>query len=318
MIAIPRSARLAASLAGALVIFGGFAAFGQIGGLGIGGDNAPLEVTARGGIEWDRANLRYIARGEARVVYNKNVVEGDELIAYYRQKRDCGTDIFRLDASGRVRITAPGQKVVGDRAIYDSDSGVLVITGRAIKLNTATEEVTARDSLEYWEAKKLAVARGEATVIAGDRRIRADVISGYFAADSNPARSTPRPAAPPAARGRARTAAPLPTLTSGGNESRLSRLEAFGNVLVSTKTEIVRGDRGVYNAETGVATLAGNVRLTQGGTQQATGDYAEFDLKSGQSRLLARPGQGDNRVRLLLVPGQAGGGTTPPAPANRR
>ncbi len=300
----------------------GSAALGQIGGLGLGESNAPMEVVARGGIEWDRANLRYVARGDAKVTYNNNVIEGDELVAYYREKRDGGTDIFRLDASGRVRITTPSQKVVGDRAIYDSDSGVLVITGKAVKLNTPTEEVTARDSLEYWEAKKLAVARGEATIVAGDRRIRADVLSGYFVPEVATAAARPSAARPPArppARGQARAATPAPTLAASASGSRLQRVEAFGNVLVSTKSEIVRGDRGVYNADTGVATLAGNVRLTQGGSQQANGDYAEFDLKSGKSRLLARPGQGgDGRVRLLLMPGQTGGATPAPAPANRR
>ena len=166
---------LCAAIGALALASGNRMASGQIGGLGLGNGNSPLEVVARGGIEWDRANLRYIARGDARVTYDNNVVEADELVAHYRETRGGGTDIFRLDASGKVRITTPTLKVVGDKAVYDSDTAVMVITGRAIKLNTPTEEVTARDALEYWESKKLAVARGEATVVSADQIGRAHV-----------------------------------------------------------------------------------------------------------------------------------------------
>lgn len=320
----------------AAAVLGAFLAMpvhAQLGGLGIGAGNAPMEVIARNGIEWDRTNQRYIARGDAQVTYNNNVIQAEELIAYYRQKPDGNSDIFRLDATGNVRITTPQQRVSGDKVVYDSDTAVLVITGRAVKLTTATEEVTARDSLEYWEAKRLAVARGDATIVTGDRRIRADVLSGYFSADPSQPKAAPKPPPKPAAkpaptarnqRGRpaaTQAAAPGPggLFAGGGDQSNIERVEFFGNVLVSSKSEIVRGDRGVYNAKTGLATIAGNVRITQGGTQQATGDYAEFDLKSGQSRLLAKPGGGgagggDGRVRLLLVPGQTPG---PAGPAKR-
>ena len=95
---------LCAAIGALALASGNRMASGQIGGLGLGNGNSPLEVVARGGIEWDRANLRYIARGDARVTYDNNVVEADELVAHYRETRGGGTDIFRLDASGKVRI----------------------------------------------------------------------------------------------------------------------------------------------------------------------------------------------------------------------
>ncbi|MFN7193888.1 MAG: LptA/OstA family protein [Rhodospirillales bacterium] len=90
----------------------------------------------------------------------------------------------------------------------------------------------------------------------------------------------------------------------GGNAARLQRVEAFGNVHVSTPTEIARGDRGVYNMQTSIAQLAGNVRLTRGDNQMA-GDFGEVNMNTGISRLLSAPGSGDGRVRGLLIPQQA-------------
>ena len=92
-------------------------------------------------------------------------------------------------------------------------------------------------------------------------------------------------------------------------QSALRHVEAFGNVVITTPTEIARGDRGDYNAETQVATLSGNVRLTRG-DNQLNGDRAEVNMKSGVSRLLADagpPARGTapgGRVRVLIIPGQ--------------
>ncbi len=275
--------------------------------LGVGGGDQPIEILARDGIEWHRETQRYIARGDARAQQGATVVEADMLTAYYREGSGGRTDIFRYEADGNVRISTPTQKVVGDKAVFDIDSGVLVMTGRAMKLTTPNETVTARDSLEYWEQKKLAVARGDALVVSADRRMKGEVLAAYFV----DARASPPPAqtrapgqrAPGQSAGRA---APAPA-ADGGERNRLQRIEGFGNVHVSTPSDVARGDRGVYNADTGIATLAGAVRITRG-DNQLNGDYAEVDLNTGISRLLSRPqAGGDGRVRGLFVPEQRGG-----------
>ncbi len=294
-------------------------------GLNLGrGSSEPVEILARNGIEWDRPAQRYTARGDARATQGDTVVEADELIAHYRQRAEGSTEIYRLEATGRVRISTPTQRALADKGIYDTDSGVLVLTGKTLKLTTPGEEITARDSLEYWEAKQLAVARGNAMVVTGDKRIRGDVLTSYFV--NAPANAPPpaRPVAsgqvrPGAARtapapSAARPASAAPGSAAAGEQRRLQRIEAFGNVHVSSPVEVARGERGVYNAETGIAVLSGAVRMTRG-ESQLNGDYAEVNLNTGISRLLSRPAAGsDGRVRALLTPQDQRPGQNPAGP----
>jgi len=270
--------------------------------IGRGGSGAPIEITASNGIEWDRDAQRYIATGDAVARQGDTTVRGDRLVAWYRPAATGGTEIFRYEALGNVKFMTPTQTVEGDRGVYDVASEVVVVTGKALRLTTPTDTLTARDTLEYWAAREIAVARGNAMVVSADRRMSADVMTAHFT-QAQPAAA--RAGAPPARNARpAQRNAPAPAPASGGDQ-RLSRIEAFGNVHVSTPIEIARGDRGIYNMLTGIAQLAGNVKLTRGDNQMA-GDFAEVNTNPGISRLLARPAEGgDGRVRGLLTPQQA-------------
>jgi lipopolysaccharide export system protein LptA len=288
--------------------------------LGRGGSGAPIEITARNGIEWDRDAKRYIATGEAVARQGDTSVHGDRLVAWYRDAATGGTEIYRYEAIGTVRFETPTQRVEGDRGIYDVDSQVVVVTGRALRLTTPTDTLTARDTLEYWAARDIAVARGNAMIVSGERRMTADVMTAHFVQQTQPARAAasargqPQVRGQPPARGQANVRAPAQPAGTGADQ-RLQRVEAFGNVHVSTPTEIARGDRGVYNMQTSIAQLAGNVRLTRGDNQMA-GDFGEVNMNTGLSRLLSTPGSGDGRVRGLLIPQQAQQ-PRPAAPAAR-
>ena len=293
-----RLRRIAATAAIALLL-GSASASAQ--GLGFGGDK-PIEITARDGIEWHRETQRYIARGDARATQGETKVEGDVLTAFYRQIQGSGsTEIFRYEVTGNVRITTPTQRGFGEKGVFDVDSGVLVLTGKNLKITTPTEEITARDSLEYFQTRQVAVARGNAQVITTEsRRINADLLSAYFVEGGQPAPTNARApgnARPPAAR--AATPASSPNNQA---DKRLQRAEGFGNVIITTPMEVARGDRGVYNADTGIAMLASNVKITRA-DNQLNGDFAEVNTVTGISRLLNRPGQsGDERVRGLFIP----------------
>ncbi len=52
-------------------------------------------------------------------------------------------------------IKGPNQTVVGDQAIYDVDQQIGIVTGKALKLTTPTDVVTARDSLEWYDRSRL-------------------------------------------------------------------------------------------------------------------------------------------------------------------
>ncbi|HSU06100.1 MAG TPA: LptA/OstA family protein [Acetobacteraceae bacterium] len=274
----------------------------------------PIDITAQNGIEWQQAEHRVIASGNAKAVRQNVTVTADRLIAYYRKKTgeaatpaatnpakstqtgitgdedSSGNEIYRVEAEGHVQVFSPTDHAEGDRAVYDLDQAVMVMTGHDLRLTTPNDVLTAHDDLEYWSQKHMAVARGNAVVVTKDaRRVAADVLVAYTIPESAQQSQTSKPvAAKPAA------AADDPLAASG----KLQKVEAFGHVSIRTPTDIVTGDRGVYVPDTGIAVLVGNVRITRGENQLA-GAKAEVNLKTGISRLLS----GDaGRVEGLIVP----------------
>lgn len=282
-----------------LLLFGGPAAAQ---GIDLSG-GGPVEVTATDGIEWRQAEQVVIARGNARAVRAEVTVTADRLIARYRPgagqaqgqaqgragEPTAGGELWRLEAEGRVRIATATDTAQGDRAVYDIDQAVLVLSGRDLALTTPQQRITAADSLEYWSARKMAVARGNALVVepAENRRVGADTLVAYF-------RDAPAPT--PASRPAANPANAPP------GSGRLDRVEAFGNVEIRTAEEVVRGERAVYSGVTGLARLLGGVRITRG-DNQLNGREALVNMNTGVARIVSAPGQ---RVQGLVVPQQGG------------
>ena len=259
----------------------------------------PITVTARDGIEWRQYEQQVIARGNAKATRDKVTITADRLIAWYRRKGDAaapatqpGTpvpetsvnEVYRLRAEGNVRIFTETEQAFGDVATYDIDEAVMVMTGRDLRLVTPNEVLTARDVLEYWSQKRMAVARGNATILTSDsRQLNADTLVAYM----GDAPATPSPAPP--ARGGAAEA-------MGGG--KLEKVEAFGNIIIRSPTEMVSGDRGVYVPELSIARLLGNVRITRG-QSQLNGQEAVVNMKTGVSRLISDP---TTRVQGLVLP----------------
>lgn len=271
----------------------------------------PIAVTAQDGIEWRQAEQQVIARGNARAQRGNVTVTADRLIAWYRKKADGGkpaatsvpaspvpaspalgsavdgdgggNEVYRLQAEGNVRIFTDTEQAIGDRATYDVDQAVLVMTGRDLRLLTQNEVLTARDSLEYWSQKRMAVARGSAVVVTSDaRRISADTLVAYTA--DGPADQGTRPA--------------KPGDTEAPRTGKLEKVEAYGNVSIRTPTDMATGDRAVYVPDVGIARLGGSVRITRG-QNQLNGGQAVVNMKTGIARLI---GGGPERVQGLILP----------------
>jgi len=250
-------------------------------------EDRPIEISADGGIEWQQDAQVYIARGNAKAKRGTTEVYADTLTAHYRPMKGSGgeTEIYRLNADGHVTIKGERQTVVGDQAVYDVDQQIGIVTGKAPKMTTASDMVTARDSLEWYDQKQIAVARGDAVAVRDTKRIRADVLTAHMTKDKPPMapakteKPVPAPAKP--------RNSPTP-LGDADESSRISRVDAQGNVLVSTETDVGRGDFGVYNADSGIATLLGNVTVTRG-PNTIRGEYAVMDLNNNISRMMAAP-----------------------------
>ena len=158
----------------------------------------------------------------------------------------------------------------------------------------------------------MAVARGDAVAVTNDgRRMSADTLVAYTTEGSPPpaADATPVAVKTPAA-----AATDDPMAASG----KLQKVEAYGHVTIRTVTDTATGDRAVYVPDTGIARLAGKVRITRG-QNQLNGTEAEVNMKTGISRLLAG---GEGRVQGLMVPNDATNqqltGQPPPAPPSAR
>jgi lipopolysaccharide export system protein LptA len=238
----------------------------------LGEGEVPIEISADEGIEWHSRDKIYVAIGNARAARGDLQLFGDRLSAFYRDAEGGGTEVYRVEAQGNVRIVSPNESVYGDDGYYDVDRGVAVLTGKDLRLETEEDTITARDSLEYWADEGRAVARGEAVAVRRDKRILADQLTAHFEKNDK-------------------------------GELDLYAVKAKGDVRISTPSEFVRSDSGVYYVEDELAELFGAVKITRG-DNQLNGGYAEINLETGVSRLMAAPpgGVAEGQVRGLLVP----------------
>lgn len=269
----------------------------------------PIQITAGQGIEWRQTQQVVLATGDAKAVRGAVTVTADQLVAHYRKKAgapgaaapatpatpastdpqdalNAGSEVYELEAIGHVHIYTATDNAYGDHAVYSLDNAVLVLTGTKLKLTTPHDTVTARDSIEYYSVKRMAVARGKALIVADDgRSIAADTLVGYLAP----------PAVPPKARPVAAGADPM---AQAGN---LRRVEAFGHVVIHTTTDTATGDKGVYLPPSGQARLGGHVHITHGPNTLAGSD-ALINTKTGVATLLAGRG---GQVAGSIVPNSA-------------
>ncbi len=250
-------------------------------------DEGTLEVTSDRDLEWLQQDHAYVARGNAVAKRGTVTLMGDTMIAYYRPLNapagpskekaahpgavqqsgfDSGnTEIWRVVAEGHVHIISEDKDAWGDRAEYDKDKSVTVLTGAALKATTLEDTVTARDSLEYWQDQDMAVARGNAKIVKvnGDT-LAGDLIGGHFAKDAH-------------------------------GTSILKTIESKGNVVVTTATDVVHGDEGVYDLAAKHTVLFGNVSATHG-QNIITGASADVNMDTGVSQVFPAPGTRVNAV----------------------
>ncbi|MDP9195346.1 MAG: hypothetical protein M3O22_01035 [Pseudomonadota bacterium] len=246
---------------------------GLLSGTGSTDDKTPVEVQADEALEWHRDDKVYIAKGNASAKRGDMTLLADILTAHYRDGANGGTQIWKLTASGNVRIITPTQKAFGDEAVYDVDPQAAVLTGKNLKLETPQDTVTAQDSLEYWSLDKKAVAKGNAVATRGQNRLRGDVLEARFQENAQ------------------------------GNLD-LKTIDAVGDVTIVTPSDVLRGQKGTYNVLAQTAVIDGDVRITRG-DNQLNGDRAEVNLATGISRMLSSgptPGKTGGRVKGLFVP----------------
>ena len=183
-----------------------------------------------------------------------------------------------------MKIASSSEQASGGAAVYDFDKNALVLAGGPVSLTTNSGTVTAQDSIQYWSKEKVAVAQGNAEAQDDTRRIKADRLTAFF------------------------SDAPASSNSSTIQQGEIRIVQAEGNVVLRTAKETVRGARGEYNRDTGIAKVEGNVVMTQG-ENQLSGGFAVVDTKAGTSRLFGSAAEAktsspraDARVKALIAP----------------
>ena len=258
----------------------------------------PVEVTAENGFELHQDTKRVIARGHAKAVQGAISVTADELTADYRSRANgSGDEVYRVFATGNVTMKSETETATGQAAVYDFDKAVLVMEGETVSLVSADGQVMSHQVLQYWANEGVAVAEGKA--FAQDKnkhRLFADRLVAFFRDGG-----APKPAAPQARKENRNE-------ILGKSRGDINYVQGFGNVRMETEKEIIRGERGAYNIDSGMATLDGGVKITQG-TNQLSGGFATVNVRGGTSKLFGSaaqaglPGLKENtRVRALIAP----------------
>ena len=240
-------------------------ALAQTGGLPFRDGSGPIEIAVDGSVEWQQKKQVFVARGNARAQQGDVTLRAEVITAHYRTGKDGGTEIWRIDAEGGVRISGNDRVASGGKGTYDVDKRLLILTGKP-RFTSGTNRISASRSLEYSQARNRAVARGNAVAVRDDRTIRAETLTATF--------------------------------EPGEKESdKLKRLVAVGGVVFTSPNEAFHADRADFDVATERLKLEGSVRISQGGNE-LRGQSAEMNLKTGTSRMQG----GEGGVRGLFVP----------------
>ncbi len=242
--------------------------------LASGSKDMPIEITADNGIEWEKNKGILIASGNAKASRGGITVLAEVLRAYYRKKTTGGTDLYRLDAAGGVKIFSDTESMEGQTAVLDFEQAILKVDGKKVIYKAGPDTITANQQMEYWERQKMAVARGNAVAIHKGKTLRADVLKALLRKNKT-------------------------------GRSEVYIIEAFNNVLIVSDKDRLRSDSAIYKLDSGIVTLKGNVSIIRENSI-LNGDLAEINLKTGISKLLTvdsvESRKERKRVRGLIYP----------------
>ena len=234
----------------------------------------PIEITADNGIEWEKNKEILIASGNAKASRGGITVLAEVLRAYYRKKTTGGTDLYRLEAAGGVKIFSDTESMEGQTAVLDFEQAILKVDGKKVIYKAGPDTITANQQMEYWERQMMAVARGNAVALHKGKTLRADVLKALLRKNKT-------------------------------GRSEVYIIEAFNNVLIVSGKDRLRSDSAIYKLDSGIVTLKENVSIIRENSI-LNGDLAEINLKTGISKLLTvdsvESRKERKRVRGLIYP----------------
>jgi len=247
---------------------------------------APLEINAENGMICSQNKKRCTASGPVVSTKGTSVLKSEKLVVYFKESSSPKTEasednhqqsIEKIEAIGSVHffdtrgMSQCGVEARGRYALYEEKEGRLTLKGHPI-LKDAKTVISGGTQVIFYEKDQLAKTVGRSTVKRDDKLMQADLFTIYFTKD-----------------------------TAG--KLAFDRVEAHGNVIISTPTEIAKAKRGVYANTTQVAELFDDVVITRV-EGQLRGNYGRYDMASGQSQLFQDQGSHEHakQVQAILSP----------------
>lgn len=168
-------------------------------------------------------------------------------------------------------------------------------SGQSFEHDTGQPIEITSDSLEVVQAERLATFTGNVDAVQGDVVLSADELRVFYRGSGDRA---------------------------DGSSGTIRRIEASGNVIVTSPRETAEGNAGTYDVAGSTITLDGGVVLTRA-DNVIRGDRLELDLTTGVSRVVARTtasegGSPEERVRAVFVPDEDGEGEQSAAGDNKK
>ena len=134
------------------------------------------------------------------------------------------------------------------------------------------------DSLEVQQEKQVAIFEGNVQVLQGELRLKAAKLKVHYAENNGKKQA------------------------DGSSPPNIRKIDAEGNVFLSSPRETAKGDIGFYDVVNKKVQLTGNVVLTQG-QSVLRGQKMTLDLVSGKSRIDGTgSGNSPGRVKGIFVP----------------
>ena len=115
--------------------------------------NEPITIDSDQ-MEWNREEKTYTASGNAIARQGKVKIEGDQITAFYSETEK-NNKIDTINIIGNVRVINEGYTAFGDHGTYKVKEGFLTLKGKNLKLESGEDELTARDSLDYYKEKNV-------------------------------------------------------------------------------------------------------------------------------------------------------------------
>jgi lipopolysaccharide export system protein LptA len=161
-------------------------------------------------------------------------------------------------------------------------------------------------TLEVRDKDKVATFSGDVKVVQGDTSMKCKTLVVFYDQESEKAAAKDKTA---------KNAKAMQAANPGpGGEQKIRRLEARGNVVVTSKEQTATGQLGIFDMPSNTVTLTGDVVMTQG-QNVLRGDKLVVNLSSGVSRVESSQA-GRGRVQGLFVPSDGGKpGVNAPGPS---